>query len=362
MKFIFYQNILSMHQSALLKQLSKKYEVILIVEKSEISEERNNMGWELPQFGNCKILVNPDFNVVEKYFFQKENIHIFTGIDGFPFVYSFLKRAIKCNAYIGIQMESFDNIGIKGFFRLLKYKFISRKIGKHIKFILAMGEVGVKSYIKSGFLEDKVFEWGYFVDFKKYNKNKIDQNTKPNILFVGRIDNNKNLLPLIKKMHNFENYFNSFNVIGTGPLKNELNVLIYDRPKFNFIGKVDNSKVYEYMAQADLVILPSLYDGWGAVVNESLSVGTPVLCSKNCGAETLIGGNRGAVFHNINFDYDVIFKKIISELPLKIEEREEIINWVKLSISANSAVEYLEKIIRYNQGSLSIKPIAPWKK
>lgn len=38
------------------------------------------------------------------------------------------------------------------------------------------------------------------------------------------------------------------------------------------------------MLNADYLILPSLYDGWGAVVNEGLQSGCKVLVSKDCGA------------------------------------------------------------------------------
>ena len=44
-------------------------------------------------------------------------------------------------------------------------------------------------------------------------------------------------------------------------------------------------------------MLPSRFDGWGAVVNEALMVGTPVICSDRCGASDLIeNGRNGYVF------------------------------------------------------------------
>jgi glycosyltransferase involved in cell wall biosynthesis len=44
-------------------------------------------------------------------------------------------------------------------------------------------------------------------------------------------------------------------------------------------------------------VLPSRFDGWGAVVNEALMVGTPVICSNRCGASDVIeNGRNGYVF------------------------------------------------------------------
>ena len=42
------------------------------------------------------------------------------------------------------------------------------------------------------------------------------------------------------------------------------------------------------MQEADVLILPSVYDGWGAVVNEALQVGCYVICSDACGASDLM--------------------------------------------------------------------------
>jgi len=51
------------------------------------------------------------------------------------------------------------------------------------------------------------------------------------------------------------------------------------------------------MAGYDLVVLPSRYDGWGAVVNEALQQGVPVLASDNAGASALVrASGAGAVF------------------------------------------------------------------
>jgi len=47
----------------------------------------------------------------------------------------------------------------------------------------------------------------------------------------------------------------------------------------------------------DLLVLPSLHDGWGVVVNEALIQGVPALVSDACGAKTLIEvSGAGSIF------------------------------------------------------------------
>ena len=42
------------------------------------------------------------------------------------------------------------------------------------------------------------------------------------------------------------------------------------------------------MAEADVVVVPSLFDGWGVVVNEAILAGTPVVASDAVGAAAMV--------------------------------------------------------------------------
>lgn len=110
-------------------------------------------------------------------------------------------------------------------------------------------------------------------------------------------------------------------------------------------GRLSNSDAHLQMATHDYLILPSLYDGWGAVVNEALSVGTRVLCSKACGASILLDGNeRGEAFSQKN---DIqILKKWICQGNLSVAERMKIIYWANENITGNAASNYFLKTLR----------------
>ena len=60
------------------------------------------------------------------------------------------------------------------------------------------------------------------------------------------------------------------------------------KDKIHFLGTKPQTEVPTYMQQADIFILPSVYDGWGAVVNEALQAGCYVICSDAAGASDLI--------------------------------------------------------------------------
>ena len=114
------------------------------------------------------------------------------------------------------------------------------------------------------------------------------------------------------------------------------------------------------LSQVDCLVLPSRYDGWGAVVTESLMVGTPVICSNKCGSSIIVQASKvGYVFpaNNIAALSSHLNNQYI-EGPVSIKERQKIISWGK-NLGANSGAKYLETIINTKQDKLlTIK--LPW--
>ncbi len=76
------------------------------------------------------------------------------------------------------------------------------------------------------------------------------------------------------------------------------------------------------MDKCDLLILPSIFDGWGAVVNEALGRGMRVLCSNGCGSSVLLDGEqRGSVFNLEANDFELHLVKWLKKGKVSEEER-----------------------------------------
>ena len=56
----------------------------------------------------------------------------------------------------------------------------------------------------------------------------------------------------------------------------------------NFMGMKTNNETLELLNTSDCLILPSLHDGWGYVVNEVLAAGCRVISSDACGASRVV--------------------------------------------------------------------------
>lgn len=132
------------------------------------------------------------------------------------------------------------------------------------------------------------------------------------LLFLSRIDEKKGLELLFHAVKNLPFRW-QLSIAGTGSMKYTTQLQqLADRLKINaslnWIGQVDHSKKYQYLAGHDLLVLPSHNENFGNVVLESLLSGTPVLVSEEVGLseyikETKLGWvtplNQKSLVHNL---------------------------------------------------------------
>jgi len=238
-----------------------------------------------------------------------------------------------------------------------------------IDFILAIGDLGAQWFQKCGFPKNKIYPFGYFVEKIDLNKNDLNRyseyvNNKFHFIFIGQLIECKGVDILLKALSELKekNWF--LDIIGDGKERKNVKNLskILGLSKYiKFHGVKKNVETRELLKTADLLILPSRYDGWGAVVNEALMCGVPVVCSDACGAAELINGSfRGEVFktgsvsdlHRI-LACQILRGKKTPELSSKIE------TWSK-TIEGETAANYLLDIIKsvLEGGG---KPVPPWE-
>lgn len=133
-----------------------------------------------------------------------------------------------------------------------------------------------------------------YIDTYKLANRKI-------LLFVGRIVQEKGLAFLLNIMPSLIAYDKSILLIlvGDGPYTSSIIKLIRNKELTDYVlmpGRFEKSKLYAWYIAADIFILPSIYEPFGAVANESLIFGTPVICSQHAGAASLIiEGENGIV-------------------------------------------------------------------
>ena len=156
-----------------------------------------------------------------------------------------------------------------------------------------------------------------------------DRRTAPNtsgsklkLLYVGSLSHRKNvqcLLKAVSLLRKEEQDQMEIGLVGDGDERGALERLADGlATSVRFYGTQPMENIPEIMEQYDILVLPSLHDGWGAVVNEALTLGLYVICSDRCGAKYLLKNPvNGAVFMS-NSASDLMYK--LHECMLRMGE------------------------------------------
>lgn len=123
------------------------------------------------------------------------------------------------------------------------------------------------------------------------------------ILYTGRLVEVKGLDLLLNAFAKSQTNDYALVIVGEGRLKEKLieqsqQLGIYD--KVIFAGFCSGVDLYAWYDLANFFILPSRYEPFGAVVNEALVYGCPVIASKYIGAVDFITQSNGNLFDPLN--------------------------------------------------------------
>lgn len=120
-----------------------------------------------------------------------------------------------------------------------------------------------------------------------------------NFLFVGRLIDRKRPLELIAAFECLRNEYPdaSLTIVGDGPLLGAVRraaAPLGDAVRFT--GRVEGADLARVMAAADALIVPSVREVWGLVVNEALAAGLYVIATNHvASAMDLLDGDSGVV-------------------------------------------------------------------
>ncbi len=147
----------------------------------------------------------------------------------------------------------------------------------------------------------------------KRNINEHGLSNKRVILYVGRLEKVKNIDFLIDcyQQANLKN--SALVIVGDGRQRESLEEVVKNGVNPNsiiFTGRLEGEDLLSWYLIADLFVLPSTYEPFGAVINEALLAGCHVLCSSDAGASSLITKDNGVLFSP--YRKDDLTQKMIS--------------------------------------------------
>lgn len=113
---------------------------------------------------------------------------------------------------------------------------------------------------------------------------------------VGSLSDRKNFATTILAIDQLAELVESYVIIGEGNLRGNLESIVKDR---NLEGKIKlvgwSNAIESHLHQADMLLIPSLWEGFGLVAVEGMSTGLPVVASNVDGLREVLGEFNPAV-------------------------------------------------------------------
>lgn len=139
--------------------------------------------------------------------------------------------------------------------------------------------------LKMGFRPDDICEGFAVCDWRMLGseRNHANARERKSFLFVGRYAPAKGVSILVEAYRLYNRHSPDawpLIVAGDGPLKH----LFSGEPGIQDIGFVQANQLRGVLAEAACLVLPSILEPWGVVIQEAVAAGLGVICSDECGA------------------------------------------------------------------------------
>ena len=153
--------------------------------------------------------------------------------------------------------------------------------------IWGIGKFAVDEYRREFGAQRPYFNLPYFSDLKRFTNSGRRERLERTFLFSGLLIHRKGVDLLAAAFVVIAREFSNvrLKVIGDGELRESVEQILRPvRERVEFVGFKDWAELPEAYASADVLCVPSRYDGWGLVVPEGLASGLPVIATDRMGA------------------------------------------------------------------------------
>ena len=377
MKILLVTNIVSHHQLPLAIELSKIVgkDNFLFAATSRPDKERLKNGWS-SEYGQSWI-AHPNESANDSIIYEKFWQDADVVICGERLIHRMQDRVDKGKLCFYMS-ERWWKPPV-GMFRLLSPKYLKmfltfRKLTKSEYFhYLPTGPFAAKDLALVTSMEGRVWQWGYFTEMPSIRLDLAEStDTVVSILWIGRMLKWKRVDLLIKALHRLKSEGKLFRLtlVGEGPERERLQRLsgkLLGEEYCTIRDFIPSDEVTSLMAKHDVYVLPSsAYEGWGAVVNEAMSVGCAVVASDKTGAGAALieHGVNGLLFESdsVNSLYkclDQIFNIQGLSKELGLSAKSKYVEQWQPKIVAQRFIQLSSSLINntevkyYSQGVLS---------
>ncbi len=205
--------------------------------------------------------------------------------------------------------------------------------------IWGIGKFAVNEYRREFGVHRPYFNLPYFSDLKRFAGAGRGEQKERWFLFSGSLIHRKGVDLLAAAFVEIAREFSNvrLRLMGDGELRGSVEQTL--RPvcqRVEFVGFTDWDQLPEAYASADVLCVPSRYDGWGLVVAEGLASGLPVIATDRMGAalEFVETGSNGWLIPAA--DQEALVHAMRKAARLSASELEQLGRHARESVSAHT--------------------------
>lgn len=348
MKIVFFSTFISPHIRPFCDYLYDKCD-FTYVQTSQLSEERINMGYKITEQIPYLLDLSFDKRKQKQLAEEADCVIINSGSCEPQIVYNRIKNnklTFFCNERL--FKKGLVKILDPRLWKQIRLNFLAK--GKNT-YLLCLGSYVSKDFEMTGFEKGKSFKFGYFpVNCGVMQHKKTEY---IHIVWIGRmIDWKQPQLAITVAQRLFEqNVLFTLDMIGDGPLRNSCEKMghkLINLGIVKFHKMLSNTEVQKILGMSDILLMTSnRQEGWGAVANEALGLGTPVIAFRCIGAANyILMDNINSVLCGEN-NVDDIIKAIVTINHDWIKYSKAAFKSVKLwnaNVAANRFLEVVKQI------------------
>lgn len=361
----FWQRIISPHMVGLASALARRGHGVTYVAERPLSPSRAAQGWETPSLDGvtADLAETPSAMRDAVNDAPPDSIHLCQGLRGNGLISVAQKNLSRRGLRQWVMMETVNDAGFQGVLKRVAYRRHFASAGRSLEGVLATGHSTPDWVVAQGMPRARVFPFAYFLPEVRVTGASREGDARSfRFIFVGQFIERKRLDLLLSALACVMDEEWEFVVVGSGPLETALRGRaereLGDRVRW--IGILPMAEVKHEMAQADCLVLPSRFDGWGAVVSEALMVGTPVIASDRCGSAGVVGASkRGGVFKSGSLESLVgQLQSALDRGTVHRRERETLAEWGRC-LASDAGALYVSQILDHVEGNAA-RPVPPW--
>ncbi len=305
MTYVFWHSYLMFHQAPYIRALAAlPGNTVHWCATQDLPAHYRARGYPVPDTGRARVHLAPTAQQIAELAALPGSVQVFFGLRGFALPLAAFQASLGAPVHRFLMTENRYEPGARLLPRWLLYTWDALRYRRHLRGVFCIGHSGrhggARFFSACGYPRERIVPFVHVVDSTPLPRAAPVPRQHTQILYAGQLIPRKRDDLLLQAFSRLDEPSARLRLIGQGPEEAALRALAQ---RLGIAGRVDfspslpNAETVAAMAEADVLVLPSRFDGWGAVVNEALLVGTPVICSDRCGASDVIeNGRNGYVF------------------------------------------------------------------